>query len=229
MCWSWLVKCKRFLVKATGVSQHLHAAGAYRSLMSTKIVDNLSRIASIGYNAIPLVTKETEAHFGNADEHVAVLDSPDLNSTKLSNVVLLKAKDAQAFKDHGHICTATGSIRVSTSHSSWLMAVTGRMRANVAFKDKHCWKKRIYTVAKDYEDIEFWILGEGAETFPHALFVTREFTMKHGLHEPVPRTFVLSRKGLRRSVPELSDRKYSSGLRSYRWKIADDQYRCHDP
>ncbi|KAL0258652.1 hypothetical protein SLS55_006150 [Diplodia seriata] len=169
------------------------------------LIDDSRRIASIGYNADPFVSSETTAYFGGADEHVVVMNSPGLASRNLSNVVLLKAEAARPLQDRGHVDTISGNIRVKTGYGEWPVSVSGRMLANLWFKDKHCWNKRIHTVDKDTEDVEFWVLDHGAEAFPHDLFVTHEFTGAHGLNGPVARALALSRKGLRLCPPEISD------------------------
>ncbi|KAL1648709.1 hypothetical protein SLS58_001884 [Diplodia intermedia] len=194
-----------YLAQTIGVSDFRFTAGACQIADDLKLIDDSRRIASIGYNANPIVSSETTAYFAGTDEHVIVINSPNLASRNLNNVVLLKAEAARSFQERGHVVTVAGNICVKAGYAEWSISVSGCMLANLCFKDKHCRNKQIHTVDKDTEDVEFWVLDHGAEAFPHDLFVTHEFTATHGLDGPVARALALSRKGLRLCLPEISD------------------------
>ncbi|OJD31550.1 uncharacterized protein BKCO1_4700072 [Diplodia corticola] len=191
-------------------------SGKHKGAIVTRVMDLLAkkaglkddsrRIASIGYNAETITSTEATAHFCRRDEHVEVIDSPNPDSNNnLSNVVLFKVGAARPLEKLGAVDAAAGNVRIKIGHETWTLSVSGRMSANLAFTDKHCLNKRIHTVNKDTENVDFWVLGPGVEAFPHELFITREFTVAHRLDRRVRRPLKLSRKGLRRTLPDIPD------------------------
>ncbi|KAF4538137.1 uncharacterized protein LTHEOB_11085 [Lasiodiplodia theobromae] len=184
--------------------------------------DDLCRIVNIAFNTNPVLSSETSAYFSGADDDVQVINSPNPASHDLRNTVLLKAEEARPFE--AHIVPVTGSIRVRDGYGKWhKISISGRMFANLWIKDKHCWSKRVHPVNKDMENVEFWILDQGAETFPHESFVNRTFTVAHKLDKPNAGALKLHRGSLYKSLPEIADDEtVNNAMKHQRAMVAAD-------